>query len=168
MERVAVVGPSGAGKSEFSRRLAGVLGLPLFSLDNIWWKEDKTHISREEFDKKVEELARKPLWIIDGDYSRTYEIRFQKADVIIFLDYPLEVCLSGINSRIGKAREDIPWKEDRFDPEFKEWIINWFSKTRHLLLSLLDKFKKTKNVVVLRSREEGEEFIRSLSLIKNK
>lgn len=165
MNKIIVIGPSGAGKSEMSRKLRDVLNLPLYHLDNIFWKEDRTHISREEFDIKLSELISLNKWIIDGDYSRTYEIRMSSADTIIFLDYPLEVSLSGINSRIGKVREDIPWIEDTFDPEFKEWIINWFSKTRPLLLSLLDKYKKTKNVVILRSREEGEEFIRSLSSI---
>ena len=141
MKRVLIVGPSGSGKSTLAKRLRDVLHLPLYHLDNIWWKDDKSHISRDEFDKALEELLAKEEWIIDGDYSRTYETRIQKADTIIFLDYPLDVCLKGVESRIGKPREDIPWKEDIFDPEFKQWIIDWFKDKRFEVLSLLEKYK---------------------------
>ena len=162
MNRVIIIGPSGAGKSEMSRKLQEILNLPLYHLDNIFWKEDRTHITREEFDGKLNELLSKDKWIIDGDYSRTYEIRIEKADTIIFLDYPLDTCLQGIESRIGKPRTDIPWKEDIFDPEFKQWIIDWFKNTRPRVLSLLEKYKSVKRVVILSSRKEGEEFINSL------
>ena len=163
MEKIIIIGPGGAGKSEMSRRLKDILNLPLYHLDNIFWKEDRTHITREEFDIKLNELLSKDRWIIDGDYSRTYETRIQKADTIIFLDYPLDVCLKGVESRIGKPREDIPWKEDIFDPEFKQWIIDWFKDTRPAVLSLLEKYKNTKNIVILHSREEGERFVNCLS-----
>ena len=53
MNKVIVLGASGVGKSYFSKRLASLTNLPLFHLDNIWWKEDKTHIERDEFGKIV-------------------------------------------------------------------------------------------------------------------
>ena len=162
-KKIMVIGPGGAGKTELSLKLGEVLNLPIYHLDNIWWNKDRTHISREEFDIKLSELLSKDSWIIDGDYSRTYEIRMQRADTIVFLDYPLEVCLEGAESRIGKPRPDIPWKEDVFDPEFKQWIIDWFKNIKPLLLSLIEKYKNVKNVVVLHSREEGEAFINNLS-----
>ncbi|MBR0295396.1 MAG: adenylate kinase [Bacilli bacterium] len=163
INRTIVVGSGGAGKSSISRKLRDILNLPLYHLDNIFWKEDRTHVTREEFDTKLDELLSKDKWIIDGDYSRTYEMRMQRADTIIFLDYPLEVCLEGAESRIGKPRPDIHWKEDVFDPEFKQWIIDWFKNTKPLLLSLIEKYKHVKNVVILHSREEGEAFVNNLS-----
>ena len=163
MNRVIIIGPGGAGKSFFSKQLAGITNLPLYHLDNIFWKEDRTHISRDEFDKKLLEILEKDEWIIDGDYSRTYETRMQRADTILFLDYPLEVCLEGVESRIGKPRPDIPWKEDVFDPEFKQWIIDWFKNTRPWVLHLINKYQDSKDIVILHSREEGNTFVISLS-----
>lgn len=162
MKRILVVGPSGAGKSELSRKLQKKLKLPLYHLDNIFWKEDKTHISRLEFDQKLGEILGLNEWIIDGDYSRTYEVRFQASDTIVFLDYPLEVCLQGAESRIGKDRPDFPWKEDEFDPDFKEWIINWFDDKLPVLKNLLEEYKDTKEIHVFKSREEGDKFIENL------
>lgn len=56
MNKIIVIGPSGAGKSEMSRKLHDILDLPLYHLDNIFWKQDRTHISRDEFDIKLNEL----------------------------------------------------------------------------------------------------------------
>ena len=163
MNRVLVVGPSGAGKSELSRKLHKKLQIPLYHLDNIFWKEDKTHISREDFDKKLDEILKTDKWIIDGDYSRTYEIRIKAADTIVFLNYPLDVCLNGVQSRIGKVREDFPWVDDEFDQDFKEWIIRWFDETMPVLKSLIEQYKDTKEIYVFMSREEGDRFVDSLN-----
>ena len=160
-KRIIVIGPSGAGKSYFSKQLAITTKLPLYHLDNIFWKEDRTHISREEFDKKLLEILKKDKWIIDGDYSRTYELRMEYADTIYFLDFPLEVALAGAKSRIGKPRDDIPWKEDVFDPEFKQWIIDWYKDTLPIVRKLLEQYKDTKNVIVFKAREEVDSYIKT-------
>lgn len=161
MNKIVVVGPSGAGKSEFSRKLNKILNIELFHLDNIFWNEDKTHIEREEFDDKLSDILHKDRWIIDGDYSRTYEVRFKNADTIFFLDYPKDICLEGANSRIGKKRDDLPWIEEEFGKEFKEWIINWFIETRPILIELINKYKNDKNIIIFKSREEANDFINS-------
>lgn len=162
MNKIVVVGPSGAGKSEFSRKLNKILNIELFHLDNIFWNEDKTHIEREEFDNKLSDILHKDRWIIDGDYSRTYEVRFKNADTIFFLDYPKDICLEGANSRIGKKRDDLPWIEEEFNKEFKEWIINWFIETRPILIELINKYKNDKSIIIFKSREEANDFINSL------
>lgn len=146
----------------FSKQLANITNLPLYHLDNIFWKEDRTHISREEFDERLLEILTKDSWIIDGDYSRTYEIRMKYADTIYFLDFPLEVALQGVESRIGKPRSDIPWKEDIFDPEFKEWIINWYKDKRPWVIHLVDKYKTNKKIIVFKSRKEMNDYLNSL------
>ena len=161
--RVIVIGPSGSGKSYFSKQLAGITNLPLYHLDNIFWKSDGTHIDREEFDRKLLALLEQDQWIIDGDYSRTYQPRFQRADTIYFLDFPLEIALEGVESRIGKPRDDLPWKEEAFDPEFKQWIVDWYRDKRPMVHQLMKKYKDTKSIIVFKTREEMNEHLDQLS-----
>ena len=161
MNKIIVLGPSGAGKSEFSRKLNKILNIPIYHLDNIFWKEDKTHIDRDLFDLRLNEIINKDKWIIDGDYSRTYEIRFKNADTIFFLDYPLDVCLEGAKSRIGKKREDLPWVEDEFDKDFEEWIINWYKDVKPVILSMIEKYKD-KKIIIFKSREEATDFFKKM------
>ena len=162
MKRVIIIGPGGAGKSYFSKQLAGITNLPLYHLDNIFWNSDRTHISREEFDEKLFEILKKDSWIIDGDYSRTYELRMSYADTIYFLDFPLEVALLGVESRIGKPRSDIPWKENIFDPDFKTWIIDWYKKTEPWVYHLMEKYQNTKEFIVFKSRDEMNSYINKI------
>ena len=56
MKKVIVIGCPGAGKSTFARRLRDLTGLPLFYLDRIWHKADRTTVSREEFDAALEQI----------------------------------------------------------------------------------------------------------------
>lgn len=56
LNKVIVIGSPGAGKSTFSRKLRDVTGLPLYYLDMLWHKPDRTTISREEFDTKLKGL----------------------------------------------------------------------------------------------------------------
>lgn len=162
MKKAIVIGPSGAGKSEFSRRLSALTGSTVYHLDNIYWNEDKTHVSRDEFDRRLNALLSLNEWIIDGDYSRTYEPRFSACDTVFFLDYPLETCLDGVRSRLKKPRNDIPWVEEEIDEDFMLWIENWkkdvYPKTREML----EKYSDEKNIVVFSSREQADAYLGSL------
>lgn len=109
MSKIIVIGCPGAGKSTFARKLRDKTNLPLFYLDQIWHKANKTHISRDEFDLKLNEIFNNnESWIIDGDYSRTLETRFEHCDTVFLFDLPIEECIKGVESRIGKVREDMP------------------------------------------------------------
>ena len=157
-QKIMVIGCSGSGKSTISKKLCDITGLPLFHLDNIWWKPDKSHISREEFDQKLEEILRTDKWIVDGDYSRTYETRFKACDTVIFLDYSTDVCMNGIKERVGKARTDAPWIEQELDPELVELVENYEKDNRPVILPLMKKYSDVKQFVFT-SRLEASEWM---------
>ncbi len=162
MHKICIVGPSGAGKSTFSHKLGDMLSLPVYHLDNIFWHKDKTHVDREEFDNRLREILAKDRWIIDGDYSRTYEIRFEQADTIFFLDFPLNESLNGIKRRIGKTRADCPFVDQEVDPAFEQWIKDWFVDTRPVLLRLLEKYKD-KEIIVFHTVDDIRAYIKQNS-----
>ena len=159
MKKVIVIGCPGAGKSTFSRKLWEKTELPLYHLDMIWHRPDKTHITREAFDKALNCILKTDRWIIDGNYSRTLEIRMQVCDTIFFLDLPTEVCLQGVQKRIGIKREDMPWVEEQMDREFKEFIMNFTNCERTSIYALLEKYPD-KNIVILRSHSEIEQYLK--------
>ena len=45
MKKVIVIGSPGAGKSTFARKLRDKTDLPLYYLDMLWHRADKTNIS---------------------------------------------------------------------------------------------------------------------------
>ena len=125
MQKVLVIGCPGAGKSTFARALRDATGLPLCYLDMLWHKPDRTNVTPEAFDRALAEWLARPAWIIDGNYSRTLPTRLAACDTVFFLDYPLNVCLAGAEGRIGQVREDMPWVETEWDPEFRQYILDF-------------------------------------------
>ncbi|MDY5986764.1 adenylate kinase [Sporofaciens sp. SGI.106] len=159
MRKVIVIGCPGAGKSTFARKLRDATGLPLYYLDMLWHKPDQTNVSREEFEAQIKELVQRDQWIIDGNYLRTMELRLKECDTVFLLDYPLEICLAGAESRIGKRREDLPWIEKEFDEEFRQWIIDFPKEQLPQLYELIKKYQDGRDIVIFTSREEADEYL---------
>lgn len=161
MKKAIVVGCPGAGKSTFSRRLSATTGLPLHYLDMIWHRPDRTVVGREEFDARLQKILATEEWIIDGNYARTLPDRLACCDTIFFLDIPLELCVEGVKSRIGKERADMPWTEDALDPEFLQWIIDFPHDVLPEINQLLTRCNKT--VIRFHSRVEADAYIETIS-----
>lgn len=161
MKKIIIIGCPGAGKSTFARALHTKTGLPLFYLDMLWHKADKTTVTREEFDQKLNDILSQSSWIIDGNYQRTLEKRLASCDTVFLLDFPKEVCLEGVTARAGKPREDMPWYEERLDEDLRKFIES-FTQTElpriHNLLSTC----KSKNIIIFKSREETNDYLKDL------
>ena len=162
MKRIIVIGSPGSGKSTFSRELNRITNIPLYYLDMLFWREDKSHVDRGELIKRIKEVFREDTWIIDGNYGATLKLRLDECDTVFFLDYPLEVCLSGIKERKGKKREDMPWIEPlEDDNEFIDYVKD-FAKNQVPEIREILKNYKDKDIIVFTSREEGDEYLERL------
>ncbi|WP_159723474.1 adenylate kinase [Enterococcus sp. CSURQ0835] len=159
MEKVLVLGSPGAGKSTFARSLQTLTELPLYHLDLLWHNANQTTITEDEFDTQLANLLHQPAWIIDGNYSRTLEVRLKACDTIFFLDYPLDVCLAGAKARIGTKRPDFPFIEKTFDPDFYEWIVAFHQTILPQLKPIVTSYAASKNYNCFTSRSEAERYL---------
>ncbi|WP_242502829.1 hypothetical protein [Bifidobacterium pseudolongum] len=133
-----------------------VTGLPLYYLDMLWHKPDRTTVTREEFDARLQAILEQDAWIVDGNYIRTLPQRLDHCDTVFFLDIPTDVCLAGVEHRIGAQREDMPWAECEFDEEFRRCIIDFPTQRRPQMIAALDYAAAHRGVCIhtLMSREE--------------
>ena len=161
MKKIIVIGCPGSGKTTFSEKLRNKIGVPLFYLDAIWHKPDKTHISREEYDARLAEILKLESWIIDGNYSRTIESRISACDTVFLFDLPVSVCLDGAISRLGKDRYDMPWIDKELDPRLKKEIEEFPNKNLPKLYALLERYSD-KNIIIFKSREQADMILRNL------
>ncbi len=162
-KRILILGCPGSGKSTLANKLHAYLKLPLVHLDNIFWKPDKTHISKDEFDSKLADIINTNSWIIDGNYSRTLKMRLEKADTVVVFDYPLDVCLAGAKARVGNKRDDLPWIEEELDAEFEQWIKDFPSIEMPKVYSILEEYGKNKDIYVFHSRSETDKWLKDLN-----
>ena len=163
MKRVIVIGCGGAGKSTFSRNLSDKLDIPVYHLDKLFWNRGWISTPQDEFDNKIQELANRDKWIIDGNYIRTFDMRAERADTIIFINMPTYVCFYRVIKRRvmykDKSRPDMAEGcPEGIDFEFFKWVLTYNKKIRPRILEKLKKYND-KTVIILNSEKEVKDFI---------
>lgn len=159
--RIMIIGNNGSGKSYLAKKLAMITGLPLIHLDAHFWQPNWDMPTKDQWHSKMEEFTEGEKWIIDGvcSHGDTLEMRFKRADFIIFLDINRFVCLLGVMKRQGKKREDTAeghQTDEKFDRRFLGFcrgILN-FNKTRKVKLMDLHEKHLEKPFLTIDSRKE--------------
>ena len=164
MQKVLIIGCPGAGKSTFARRLQPLTGLPLYYLDRLWHRPDRTNVTREAFDAALAGLLARPAWIIDGNYSRTLPGRLEACDTVFLLDYPLDVCLAGVEDRRGCLRPDMPWVEEELDAEFLQYILDFGQAQMPAIRAMLEAYRGRRQIFTFRSRAEADASLNALAV----
>lgn len=157
--RAIVIGCPGAGKSTFARGLRDKTKLPLYYLDRLFHMPDKSTAPREAFDRAMGEILVREKWILDGNYMRTLPMRLRSCERAFFFDLPVEMCLEGAAARIGTAREDMPWIETEFDPDFRQYILDFPREQLPEIRRLLAVCAPREKVITFSSRQEADDWL---------
>jgi adenylate kinase family enzyme len=162
-----VIGTGGAGKSTLARRLGEATGLPVIHLDREHWQPGWVEPPRDEWGAKVTELAARDRWVMDGNYGGTMAARMQRADTVVFLDFPRLLCIYRALKRTvvyrNRQRPDMtPGCKEKVDFTFLKWIWNYNRTRRPGILKMLEEAERDgKTVVILRRPKEAERWVRT-------
>lgn len=162
-KKVIVLGNNGSGKSYFSKKLAEITGLTLIHLDLLYWKENWTHPSREEWAEIQRKLVANEQWIIDGMHISTLEIRFKEADAIYFLDIDTDTCLESVRQREERDRTDFPNHLDKQQGKFETFergVLEFEEKRKPRIIELHNKYPN-KEFIVFKTRKEIDDYLKS-------
>lgn len=156
MRRVLILGPPGSGKSTLAGKLGARHGLPVFHLDQAYWRPGWVAAEPEAFRTEVARIAALPAWVIDGNYTDTIAPRLTAADTLIYLDVPPWLSLARILRRIaasyGRQRPDMAEGcPEQFDLAFLRFALTWNRKRRARSLALAEEFSGRS--IVLRGRQ---------------
>lgn len=168
MNRVMILGCCGAGKSTFAKRLHHIIGLDVIHLDQHYWKANWEESAVDEWTDVVKTLAEKPSWIIDGNYGGTVDIRMNRADTIIYLDYSTFRCLWRITKRTlqykGRSRPDMTVGcNERFDLAFYHYAATYNLVKRKKLLAKLDALREDKQILIFSNDREVDRYFVALA-----
>lgn len=87
--RILIIGVSASGKTTFARKIAEKINAPLFLMDQIMWLPGWNYIGDEETVEKINEIIVKDEWILEGYIAKAARVEvFDRADLILYLDYP--------------------------------------------------------------------------------
>jgi adenylate kinase family enzyme len=131
--RISVAGDSGSGKTTVSRAIAARLGLPHVELDALFHGANWSTPPSEEFRRRVAEtLDARGGWVADGNYTGYLDtLVLERADLLVWLDLPLRVCLRRIWSRTWRR---IRTREELWESKNRETLRNAFFSRDSLFL----------------------------------
>ena len=113
--RIVVVGSTGSGKTTLAKALAGRLGYPFIELDALHWDPSWSAAPTELFRARIAEATSADCWVVDGNYSVARDLIWERADLLVWLDYPLRVILPRLIVRSlkrGLLRQEL-WNGNR-------------------------------------------------------
>ncbi|GLS43450.1 (d)CMP kinase [Methylobacterium brachythecii] len=165
MRRVVILGPPGSGKSTLARQLGERHGLPVFHLDQIYFRPGWVPVEQEIFATEVARIAALPDWVIDGNYTATIAPRLAAADTVIYLDVPTWLLMARISKRTitSYARERPEMAAgcpERFELEFLRFALAWNRTRRARSVAVAEGFPG--RGIVLRSRRPMHDLSRRL------
>ncbi len=163
-QRILIMGPSGSGKSTVARRLGAKLGLPVTHLDALFWLPNWVEIDEPQFRERIAAAAAGEHWIIEGNYSRTLDLRLPRTEAVIFLDLPRYVYFPRAIWRsvknYGRERADIgPGCKEQFDLKFfREWVWR-YPERRPKQIAIMQSPPSHIRAITLTSTKEVAAFI---------
>jgi adenylate kinase family enzyme len=163
-----IIGASGTGKSTLARKIGDRLDLPVVHLDRLFWNPGWKECPEPEFRARVASAAGAPAWVIDGNYSRTYDLRLPHAQALIWLDLARHVYFPRAIWRsilyLGRTRLDVGDNcPDRFDPSFIfDWVWNYPTRDRARTHAFVEGQRTEKQVIVLTTPAMVRKFVAGL------
>ena len=160
MNRIAVIRNRGGGKTTLSRKLKELYSLPLTHVDSIQYIEEMQKRDESETRKILNELADQDKWIIDGfGPMDVMERRFELADLVVFVDFPLWRhywwCTKRQVKSIWRPRSELPnnCNEATFSHTFKLYKILWrvHKQIRPRLLEIFSRSEMTAKVQTVKT-----------------
>lgn len=154
VNKISIVGGSGSGKTTLAIKLGQDLNLPVIHLDSINYKENWVQVDEKVRDSIFLQKANEDKWIMDGTYTATMKERFDKSDLIIFLDYSTFAKLRGVFHRLltsnKKEKADIPGCIERMNFTFFKFVLLWNHNKRKKIQNLLKNYENKS--VILKNR----------------
>ncbi|MFV1948345.1 MAG: hypothetical protein ACC633_00240 [Anaerolineales bacterium] len=85
--KINLVGTSGSGKNVFGKQLAEILNFPFVEMDALYWGPDWTGPTDQDLFSRLRKALDSEDWVLDGNYSRTQDIKWERVEVVIWLDF---------------------------------------------------------------------------------
>lgn len=151
MQRLIVVGTAGSGKTTLAMKVAEKLGYPFFELDALFWKPNWVQEEKELFRQKVSAALQAERWTAGGNYSVARDIIWQRADTLVWLDYPLPLVMSRLLRRTLKRviTQEYLWAGNR-----ETWRNTFLSKDSLLLFALQSHWRHRRKFPIELQRDE--------------
>jgi len=92
-QRILILGRTGSGKTTLARELAAAIGVRHVELDALYFGPNFCTAPLPVLRDRTSAAIAGDRWVTDGNKSAVRDLVWPRADTVIWLDYPLVVCL---------------------------------------------------------------------------
>lgn len=162
-----IIGSCGSGKTTLALELGEIVKIPVIHLDKEFWRAGWKETPKLEWLEKQRALAAGETWIIEGNYGGSLEIRLERADTVIFLDYNRYVCAFRVLKRwlqnLGKTRADMAdGCKEKMDWEFLRFVWQFPAVSRPKIIEKLKEYGGV-TVIAMKNPKETRRFIENIN-----
>ncbi|MFF1399339.1 adenylate kinase [Streptomyces sp. NPDC058287] len=139
MRKIALFGPPATGKSTLAKWLSAELGHPHTDLDDLLFTPDGP-LPLPEFRRQAGEITQRDAWIVEGNFSKLADVVWHRADVLVWLDFPLVLIMYRI---VRRSLYQLTGLEDSPQARRLTWSKAFFSR-RSLLRTAIRKYRNNR------------------------
>ncbi len=165
-KRIALIGLPGSGKSTFAVRLSKLLDIPVHHLDRHMFEPDGKKRDKREFIEIQNAILNEESWIVEGCSFSTFEMRFAKADTLIYFQFPRFVCYWRIFKRLFNYEKSfgslriINW-------EIIKYIWNFDKDKKARIDDLRNKYSEV-DFLIFRNQNDANSYLKFRERCKTK
>lgn len=123
------------------------MNLPLYHLDKYFFEENWVEREHTEFLQIQESIVKSPQWIIDGNSIRSLEMRYSKADLVLYFNYSRRLCLLRVIKRVFHKNPKIDDRAsgcaERVTLSLLRYLWNFEERIADSIQGLQDKYPHT-------------------------
>jgi adenylate kinase family enzyme len=98
--RIMIFGRPGSGKSTFALMLHNITFIPLYHLDKYFFSSNWKEVEYKDFLEIQKSIVDQEKWIIDGNSTKSFEVRYARANLPIYFNYPRYICYWRVFKRL--------------------------------------------------------------------
>lgn len=159
-KRFAIIGLPGSGKSTFAANLSKLLDIPVHHLDRHMFEPDGRKKDKQEFIALQKAMLDEKAWIVEGCSFSTFEMRFAKADILIYFHFSRLLCFWRMFKRLFNYKQHfgglraITWELVKYT-----WTFDQEKRAR--IEELRNQYPQTK-FLIFKNQKEAVLFLQSL------
>lgn len=155
--RVNIIGTSGSGKTTFGRQLSEILNTPFIEMDAIFWGPNWRPLEDEVLFSRLAESLGGENWVLDGNYSRTMPVKWERVEVVIWLDFNFSRTLF---QAVCRAAQRLISKEEIWPGSGnRETLRKLFSKESIVLWTITSYGRKRKHIIRMMEAPEFQHIL---------
>ena len=160
-KKIAIIGLPGSGKSTFASKLGTILGIPVHHLDRHQFEPGGRKRDKQEFIAIQKAMLDEDAWIVEGCSFSTFEMRFAKADILIYFHFSRLVCFFRLFKRLFNYKKEFGGLR-KVNWEILNYIWNFNKKKRDRIEQLKHQYPNTK-FLLFKNQKDADWFLKKIN-----